>query len=143
LSKKGHKRATLDALFSQVVRERDDYVCQVCFRQFRDGGVDAAHHIGRSRGIVRWDLDNAITLCRTCHGEIDKHPLEHAEKIREWLGEERYEALKVKSRGLLKMTPKDREDLKNSLRNLLADLRRRRASGEMGRLECSLPGELT
>ncbi|MDA0989077.1 MAG: hypothetical protein O2783_08185 [Chloroflexi bacterium] len=131
------KRATIDALFSQVIRERDNYTCRICFGNFRHdpGRLDCAHSIGRSRGSVRWDMDNAFALCRRCHNDIDQRPLDHIEFVRKELGEERYEALKVKARELLKMTDRDRIELAAHFRETLKAYRVRRANGEIGRLE--------
>ena len=135
--RKAPKQATLDALFSQVIRERDDYTCRLCHKNYRHdtGMLDCAHNIGRRRGSVRWDTDNAFALCRPCHNDIDQRPLDHADFIREELGEGRYETLKVKARELMKMTDKDRKDLAAYMRETLKILKARRADGEVGRLD--------
>ena len=56
------------------VFERDDYTCQnpncganTC--------LDAAHIIARSQATYsRYDINNGITLCRTCHEHFHNHP---------------------------------------------------------------------
>jgi|TARA_R100001530_G_scaffold63425_1_gene45616 hypothetical protein len=47
---------------------------------------------------------------------MDLNPLEHAEWVKEWLGEERYAALKVKSNQLQKLTGKGKWELLAELR---------------------------
>lgn len=137
MKRKRPKEATLDALFSQVVKERDDYKCQVCFIDLRHepGGLHCSHHIGRARRVVRFDMDNASAKCASCHREMDLNPLKHAEWIKQWLGEPRYESLKERANGLWKATDKDRRDLSASLRERLKDYRARRARGETGRFD--------
>jgi hypothetical protein len=53
------------------VFERDNYICQKCFQK---GSFLHAHHIIHwAKNInLRYDLNNGITLCKTCHGE--EHP---------------------------------------------------------------------
>tara|TARA_R110002074_G_scaffold164391_1_gene324032 strand:+ start:34 stop:420 length:387 start_codon:yes stop_codon:yes gene_type:complete len=102
---KAPRKATLDKAFSQLVKARDNYTCQVCGLR---GEVECSHHIGRRKMVVRWDEDNASAKCRECHAKMDGHPLDHADWVRERLGDEKYDDLKVKARGLYKMTGKDK-----------------------------------
>ena len=131
------KAGYLWSLCSQVVRERDNWTCQNCGIDYRHdtGRLDASHHIPRTKGIVKYDLDNLIALCRTCHGEMDTHPFHHHDWIKSKIGEERYEGLKARSVGLLKMTDADTRELAATLRGHLKSLRARRAAGEIGVLE--------
>ena len=101
------KKATLDKAFSQMIKARDNHTCQVCGAE---GYVECSHHIGRRKFVVRWDEDNASSKCRKCHAEMDQHPLDHADWVRGRLGDEKYEALKVRARGLYKMTGKDKKE---------------------------------
>lgn len=144
------RRAYLHALWSKVIRERDDYKCQVCGRSFRHETrlLEASHHIPRGMGgkspAIACCLDNGSAKCiipggisdqTGCHQWMDRHPLQHTEWIQEFLGEERYERLKDLALNPPKMTDKDKTDLKDFLRETLKDLEARRRNGEMGRLE--------
>lgn len=136
---KAPKKATVTAVWSKVIRERDDYTCQVCGLNLRHvGGADASHHIAKGMGAklaVAWDLDNGSTKCRECHRWMDTHPLDHAEWIRNWLGEERYQALKVRANEPPAMTPMLKNEIHDYLKRTLKALEARRANGEIGRLE--------
>ncbi len=48
------------------VFERDDYVCQICFKR---GGNLHAHHIRPKRDYpeLTYDVNNGATLCKLCH----------------------------------------------------------------------------
>lgn len=50
----------------KFVYKRDNYTCQQCFKI---GGKLCAHHIYNWADYpeLRFDLDNGITLCNTCH----------------------------------------------------------------------------
>ena len=54
MAKKRPKQATLDALFSKLVRELADYRCEVCGRSYRHepGGLHCSHHLSRSHGAT-------------------------------------------------------------------------------------------
>jgi len=118
------KESTLDAAFSKYVKERDGYVCQICKTDFSHdhSGVECSHHVGRRKRSVRWEPDNASTKCLKCHREADLNPLLHADWIKLWLGEERYEALKEKSGQLGKRTPQEKWELLDQLNQMRKEL---------------------
>ena len=127
MAKKRIKAVTITGIWSKLVRELDDYTCQVCHKSFRHdpGFLDASHHIPRAHGATKWELDNGSSKCRKCHGEMDRQPLEHIEWIKNRLGEERYEALRMKGTQPMKMTDKDRRELAASLRKQLKEAQER------------------
>ena len=53
--------------------ERDNYSCQKCNAK-GEGVVLHAHHIlsYKKNIIVANDIDNVITLCKSCHKEVHK-----------------------------------------------------------------------
>ena len=55
-----------------AVLERDNFTCQQCGLTSAEGAVLVAHHIKsfKDNPNLRTDLDNGITLCRSCHYEI-------------------------------------------------------------------------
>jgi hypothetical protein len=62
--------AKLDALWRVLVKDRDEHRCQ--YNGCINPGTDAHHIFGRGHS-VRWDLDNGITLCRSCHDYARDH----------------------------------------------------------------------
>jgi len=84
-----------DKRFSLEVRTRDKFTCQKCGKQNKH--VHCAHVFSRNRLSVRYEMDNAITLCYYCH-IIWSHrcPVEFAEWCRDRLGD-RYLELKTQA----------------------------------------------
>lgn len=72
-----------DHLARQHVLERDHYRCRACGR---DGALEWAHIITRGARHLRWEPDNALTLCRGDHGYFTEHPREFRRFIAEILG---------------------------------------------------------
>ncbi|MFA5153683.1 MAG: HNH endonuclease, partial [Clostridia bacterium] len=50
---------------------RDDYTCKICGVR---GGYIEAHHIvpWSKEPLLRYSLDNGVTLCKKCHRELHK-----------------------------------------------------------------------
>jgi len=56
----------------EAVYERDSYTCQLCGDD--KGGNLNAHHIKSFKDFpeLRYDTNNGITLCQTCHREVHR-----------------------------------------------------------------------
>jgi len=128
------RRSTCDALFSKLIRERDDYTCQICGENFRDnpGFLDCSHHIGRARGSTRFYPDNASSKCRDCHNDLDRRPLDHYEWVRDTLGYTRWESLRGLGRLKTRRTGKDFAEMAKTMRAQIKSLESRREAGEKG-----------
>ncbi len=98
------KRTAADAKWSLAIRERDGYQCQRCekFYPKKHRGLHAAHIFSRAIKRTRTDMDNGVTLCYGCHALFHREPLEFHEFVKEWMGEDRYEALSNKARRIKK-----------------------------------------
>ena len=53
-----------DIEFSKAIKLRDAY----CLRCYTTEELDCSHFYGRARESTRFDLANAVALCRKCHG---------------------------------------------------------------------------
>lgn len=91
-------------------------MCQAC----GSFGIEHqwAHYVGRSNSSVRWDLDNGITLCDTCHKLMDSN---HATKFKDFmirhLGDDRYYSLMARSREYFKESEENLKEALEKLRN--------------------------
>ena len=64
-----------DLVWRIAVKERDKYECQVCQKKVVGINAQAHHLIPRSFKDFRWDIDNGICLCFSCHaiGRFSAH----------------------------------------------------------------------
>ena len=88
--KKLEKKA--DKLFADKVKSKGR--CEKC--KSRDY-LQCAHIISRRYKQVRWDLDNAVTLCRGCHVYFTHHPIEWEDWVINRMGEENYQMLRTRA----------------------------------------------
>ena len=100
----GIKRNSADAHFSRCIRmastingELRPWHCQLCETDYTDRnrqGIQCSHFIGRGiNGLhgtygwaVRFDPLNALSLCSSCHGYVEAHPVAHINLWREVYG---------------------------------------------------------
>ena len=90
-----------DTLFSKLIRQRDNYTCQRCRKEYPDGGrgLHTSHYWGRSRENTRHDTENCIALCFGCHqlwGHGDGRD-EYSSFMRKRLGDKGFDLLMVRA----------------------------------------------
>jgi predicted RNA-binding Zn-ribbon protein involved in translation (DUF1610 family) len=86
----------LDELFSRYIRLRDNYTCQRC--GVKSKNVQCAHFHSRRKQQVRFDPDNACTLCMGDHLYLDSNPLEKVEFFQNRLGQVKFDLLNSRAR---------------------------------------------
>ena len=96
-------RNKLDKIIREIVKKKGS--CERCNRRPPIVQLQTAHIFSRKNLSVRWDLDNVLCLCASCHFWAHQNPVEFAEFVKYKLGKERYEKLKIKAN-----TPKQWED---------------------------------
>ena len=129
------KRDTLDAVISDLVRERDDWTCQHSGQHFPDRkGRDchASHFYSRQFNSTRWFPDNLLCLSATAHDFVGKHPDEHVALIKRILGDERYEELRCRNRRIYRYRAADKKAMTKHYRSELARIQELRKSGVSG-----------
>ena len=96
INKKKRLRTECDKLWHQLVVKRAGGKCEVCGDTF---GVVGHHYYHKSTyGHIRYDLDNGIALCRSCHFLLHhQDPKRIEEKIETIKGKKWREKLKKKS----------------------------------------------
>jgi len=84
---KATKRSSIstrcDALAAWCVKALAGFKCSRCGTpgqgDSRLEGLEWSHRVKRRFRSVRWDLDNADCLCRTCHSYFESRPIAYAE----------------------------------------------------------------
>ncbi len=102
----------LDILFSKVKNLLAGGKCEYCGKV----GNQCSHFHSRRKRSVRWDTDNAIWACFSCHLYLGEHPNKHYEFFRKRLGTERFDALNIRAEQLTHYTKQDKEKIKTDLK---------------------------
>jgi len=117
ISRKGIK-LKLDKIVMEIVRERDQMICQWCGKRIEKSNAHCSHVIPRSHGNhLRWDLLNLKLLCFHCHiNKWHKNPIE----AYEWFSikfPERFKYLEAKKNVIQKFSLQDLIDLYEGYKN--------------------------
>lgn len=131
------KIAPEDALFSQLVRERAEWTCEICGRQYPEGyrqGLHCSHYFSRKNRSTRWDPENAWAHCFGCHQRMGGNPHMFREWVERKMGD-RYADLVIRAHTPVLYKKPDILALRRHLKSQLDTMRARRANGETGRIE--------
>ncbi len=107
------KRSTADKYFSMCVREAADYTCQRCNKAYdrsKAQGLHNSHVFSRRHRVTRWEPDNGVALCYSCHQWYGGDPVESAPWVEDHLGLGVLEILTEKKGAVFKI-PKSEEKL--------------------------------
>lgn len=135
------KRTPADAAFSDCVRERANWHCEVCGTDYtnRPQGLHCSHYHGRGNWSVRLDPDNAEAACYGCHQKLEGSPHDFYLRWMEKLGEGAYQILLEKKNdtnlGKEYRRTKGKGDVAKHYREELKRMRELKADGETGRIE--------
>lgn len=132
------KRSPADSAFSKCVRERNDWHCEYCKRDFSNNThiLDCSHFYGRRARTVRWDGDNAFSHCRGCHNKLGENPGEFHTWAVNTRGDGWFEILTDKWRNLKrKITKQEEKEIAKHYREELKKMEQKRKDGVKGWLE--------
>lgn len=132
------KRTAEDDLFSKLVRERANHTCEHCGKycgpKHEYGRLDCSHFFSRRHNATRWEPLNAAAHCFTCHQRLGESPPVFTDWIKRHLGH-LYDILEEKHNQIVKVTKKDRLELRKHLKQEYERMLEARAEGETGRIE--------
>lgn len=87
----------LDRLFSSYILFRDNRTCKCCGKT--KGRMNTSHIIPKQCLFLRWNSDNALTLCYKCHLWMwHKSPLEGVRWLESFIGIDKCNKLLSNSR---------------------------------------------
>ena len=127
-----------DKWFSRCVRERAEWKCEKCGKQYDSTsmGLHCSHFVGRGNYAVRFEPLNADAHCYYCHSQFEQNPHKHTEWKREQLGYS-YDVLIEKSNNLMlgKLARKSASELSKHYKAEYDRMMELRAQGVTGRIE--------
>lgn len=86
-----------DAEFAKAIKERDEWTCRRCGKQYAEGdrGLHCAHIVGRGNKELRFDPMNALALCYRDHlFWAHSNPIFFAEWVKQEIGIREYNRLR-------------------------------------------------
>lgn len=139
----GIKRTALDAAFSDLVRERNDWTCERCGLVDNDGRasgksrrVENSHFYSRRHQSTRFHGDNCDCLCKGCHKYFtEDNTGQYAVWKRRNLGDTRYELLQDRHNWIAKRSKQEKKEMTEHFRAQYKHIRRRRRIGEQGYID--------
>tara|TARA_R100001591_G_scaffold59051_2_gene68896 strand:+ start:406 stop:789 length:384 start_codon:yes stop_codon:yes gene_type:complete len=112
------KRDAADIWFSKAVRARDGK----CLHTGRTDALECAHIYGRRAKILRWSLDNAVSLTHASHRYFTENPVAFHDWLEQTLGEGHMAILREKARGHMKTNAQLRREIAKHYREELKKL---------------------
>ena len=101
-----------DKIFSELIRSKG--MCEKCLRT--DTKLDCAHVIPRTNKTLRWDINNALSLCFRCHKLwAHENPLEFAHWFKKYYKERNWYIMNHKNI-ITKRTTEDYQILLKALK---------------------------
>ena len=101
------KRDAADHWFSMVVRARDGR----CLHTGMEGRLECAHIYGRRAKILRWSLDNAVSLTSSSHRYFTENPIAFHDWLEATLGEGHMAILREKAQAHMKTNAALRKEI--------------------------------
>lgn len=135
-----------DVWFSLCVRERADWTCQACGKQYTpwftakgipaNPGLHCSHYVGRGNYAVRFDPDNAVAHCYGCHVKFEGNPHNFMVWTLERLGQTLYDILIEKSNDLMlgKEARRSKAEIAAHYKAEFERMRSERDNGKVGRI---------
>lgn len=116
----------LDKLIKDIIKKRDQNICQRCGKKVEGSNCHGAHVIPVSAGNkLRWDALNLITLCMYDHMQFwHKNPIDATIWFKHKFPE-RYEYLQF-NRGIIQMKEHDFIELRDQLKKELNETNKKR-----------------
>jgi len=111
------KTTVLDRLFSEFIRKRAVLLtggCEYCGAEKHDKPkndgtylpawkqLQCSHYISRRNKSTRFDIDNCVGLCFSCHQYLDSNPYIHTEWVKKKLGSNKLELLVIRGNKSIK-----------------------------------------
>jgi len=114
------KHSQEEQLFSLLVRNRANGICEHCNKVKGIKKLQASHYFGRRNKALRWSFENVSALCFSCHMvKMTENPHYHTKWMKEKLGSNKYKKLVEASRVIKKWTKEELKELRDNFKKEL------------------------
>ena len=113
------KKDSTDRLYSEFIKTRDEYTCQLCDQYFPEGQrqyLDTAHCFSRACKQLRWEPLNSVAMCRDCHRQMDSNDFQKKEFFRDRIGDKAFALLSDKFHNPGRFPKPDPKEIRKWLR---------------------------
>lgn len=131
------KRDKYDALFSKIIRERDNWTCQRCGKYYPEGnrqGIHCSHIFSRRHTATRWEPLNAVAHCFSCHQYLGGNPVIFDRWVRRYYNDAIVEMLEEKAMSVCKLTKKDKAELYEHMKSEYDRMMKLRRDGDTSQI---------
>lgn len=111
-------------VFSDYIRERDNWTCFTCGTYAKGSGMHGGHFIPRTYSATLFDEMNVHAQCYRCNIWLRGNAGEYATRIIQKYGQEKFDDLVRRSREIHKFTYSELEELYQIYRDKLKDIRK-------------------
>lgn len=97
-----------DKLFSDYIREKANWKCRCCLRDFSNNrsSLEASHYFGRRKESVRFDESNVFAICKGCHFKFHQDREIHKNFVITLIGEHEFARLTIRANTISKRDDK-------------------------------------
>jgi len=137
----GIKRTIADKWFSDCIRERANWTCEICHTYYPEGhrqGLHCSHFYSRGNWSIRFCVDNAFAHCFSCHNKFGGDPdFDTNDYYNSIFGEGMREILRQKKHdtGLGKLARKSVKPISKHYKKEYENMREKRMGGNIDRIE--------
>jgi hypothetical protein len=127
------KKKKLDIVFSQLVRERANFLCQGCgaYKRLEQATLDCAHIMSRRSLGLRFHPRNAVSLCRGCHMFYTERPFDWNDWCIDHFGADFIAELRLVSNQTVKWSKPVREEIYKFYKEELKSMQEKRKHTEL------------
>jgi len=132
------KRDKLDAIFSELVRERASWTCERCGKYYPEGnrsGLHCSHIYSRRHAATRTHPLNAVAHCFPCHQFYGSNPVLGGKWAADYLGDGAIKILEELLQRPVKYTKADKEEAYQHYKKEKERIKKLRKAGVIGRIE--------
>lgn len=118
------KLSPLDKLFSEYIKLKAGGLCEFCGQPPKSKyGYHTHHGVAHRRYLnTRYEPDNCVAVCKTCHDYLHDFPNTNVEFFKQRIGTKRYEELEIIARTYRKMDKSRRDEIKRELTEKIKEM---------------------
>ena len=105
----GIKIQACDMWFSKALRQSRGNQCENCGTM--DAKMECCHIYGRRNSSTRWDTDNCLCMCHSCHRHYTENPVLFHNWLANYLGSGKMAIIQEKHTAIFKVNPKIKADI--------------------------------